>query len=468
MSRDPTYQKDFTNSADGLMGKAGSILGTAASNAKQVAIATAELGARQKELIQVRSKIKKLNHEIEFRIPRDVGARAMQEQVRLDSCKEVIKNLRVKQKEFDVANQAAISGDKDKQKEAKELAISIAPMQAELGKLVLDSNSKAQWLQDFRNRKNDNVQQLQTHQTREAELVELGSQQSDKSKRQALIGTAIVGLLLFLGAWWLLGSIFGPSKTITSSSDEHAISESLGLVVSGLSGSTTSGAVELATSGGTAFAVSNDGYMLTNRHVVENFVKLNSNDRLLRAMRSRFSDDLEPKLWVFIGDEKHSCEVVFNSADFDLAILKIDKKFAKPFRLSGKQDHPRELAVRAAGFPGATTIAFSDEEDLAALQRAESDLGDVAKQFKKRDFEFVMTSGTVGLCANEEGSGRHWIQHNAEINPGNSGGPLMTTDGVVIGINTQYVSSGRGVNRSFSIPQIKADIEKHIGNLYWD
>ena len=143
MSRDPTdsskkqseaepeNQKDFTNSADGLMGKAGSILGTAASNAKQVAIATAELGARQKELIQVRSKIKKLNHEIEFRIPRDVGARAMQEQVRLDSCKEVIKNLRVKQKEFDVANQAAISGDKDKQKEAKELAISIAPMQAE-------------------------------------------------------------------------------------------------------------------------------------------------------------------------------------------------------------------------------------------------------------------------------------------------------------------------------------------------
>lgn len=151
---------------------------------------------------------------------------------------------------------------------------------------------------------------------------------------------------------------------------------------------------------GSGFIISQDGYVLTNTHVVDGasevYVKL--------------TDKREFKAKV-IGADKRS----------DVAVLKIE---------GGKL--PR------------LTIGDSDKIKVGEWVMA------IGSPF---DLDNTVTAGIVSAKARDTGEYLPLIQTDVAVNPGNSGGPLINMRGEVIGINSQiYSRSGGYMGISFAIP----------------
>lgn len=153
---------------------------------------------------------------------------------------------------------------------------------------------------------------------------------------------------------------------------------------------------------GSGFIISDDGYLLTNHHVIVDADKV-----IVRLADRR---ELEAEV---IGSDKRS----------DVALLKIDAHDLPIVKL-GKS---KELEV------GEWVLAIG------------SPFG----------FDHSVTSGIVSAkeraLANE--TYVPFIQTDVAINPGNSGGPLFNLEGEVVGINSQiYTRSGGFMGLSFAIP----------------
>ena len=156
---------------------------------------------------------------------------------------------------------------------------------------------------------------------------------------------------------------------------------------------------------GSGFIISEDGYILTNNHVVEDA------DEIL----VRFSDRRELQAEV-VGADKRS----------DLALLKVDA-----------EDLPKVRLGRSEGLQvGEWVLAIG------------SPFG----------FDYSVTAGIVSAKGRSLPTERNenyvpFIQTDVAINPGNSGGPLFNLDGEVVGINSQiYSRSGGFMGVSFAIP----------------
>lgn len=153
---------------------------------------------------------------------------------------------------------------------------------------------------------------------------------------------------------------------------------------------------------GSGFIISEDGYIMTNAHVV------NSAD----AINVRLTDKREFKAKV-IGADKRT----------DVALLKIE----------------------ATGLPKIT------QGDANALKVGEWVLA-IGSPF---GFDSSVTAGIVSAKGRSipQENFVPFIQTDAAINPGNSGGPLFNTKGEVIGINSQiYTRNGGSMGLSFAIP----------------
>jgi serine protease Do len=155
---------------------------------------------------------------------------------------------------------------------------------------------------------------------------------------------------------------------------------------------------------GTGFLISNDGYVLTNHHVVEG----------ADTVTVKLSDRREFKAKV-VGSDQQS----------DVALLKIDAKSLPALRL-GDSAHLK---------PGQWVVAIGSPFGL----------------------DQSVTAGIVSAVgrANPYADQRYvpFIQTDVAINRGNSGGPLLNTAGEVVGINSQIFSNSGGyMGVSFAIP----------------
>ncbi|MFZ3207598.1 MAG: DegQ family serine endoprotease [Geobacteraceae bacterium] len=151
---------------------------------------------------------------------------------------------------------------------------------------------------------------------------------------------------------------------------------------------------------GSGFIISDEGYLLTNYHVVVGADEI----------KVKLSDGREFKGEVKGTDEK-----------LDLALLKIEAKEHFPVAQLGDSD-----AIEV----GEWVVAIGNPFGLSQ----------------------TVTAGIVSAKGRVIGSGPYddFIQTDASINPGNSGGPLFNASGEVIGINTAIVAGGQGIG--FAIP----------------
>lgn len=153
---------------------------------------------------------------------------------------------------------------------------------------------------------------------------------------------------------------------------------------------------------GSGFIISEDGYVLTNNHVVEGA------DTVIVRLNDR---------------REFEAEVIGTDPRSDVALLKIDADALPVARLADSD------AVE----PGQWVVAIG------------SPFG----------FDYSVTAGIVSAVgrALPDESYVPFIQTDVAINPGNSGGPLFNLDGEVVGINSQiFTRSGGFMGLSFAIP----------------
>lgn len=163
-------------------------------------------------------------------------------------------------------------------------------------------------------------------------------------------------------------------------------------------------------SGGSGVIISDDGYILTNNHVVENATKVD----------------------VSLMDKREfEAEVIGTDPLTDLAIIKINAENL-PAAYLGNSD---QLKV------GQWVMAIGNPLSLASTVTA----------------GIVSAIGRdISIIRNDDGYGvESFIQTDAAINPGNSGGALVDLTGSVIGINTAIATNGFSSNYigyGFAIP----------------
>jgi serine protease Do len=179
--------------------------------------------------------------------------------------------------------------------------------------------------------------------------------------------------------------------------------------------------------GGSGFIISQDGYILTNNHVVEG------------------ADEIR----VYLTDGRYFiAESVGNDPTTDVAVVKIDED-QLPFLSLGKSESLRVgewvLAVGNPGFGGGA--AEADALDYTVTAGIVSALG--------RPLRLIQSElqQNPEFAENAAFAIENYIQTDAVINTGNSGGPMVNIMGQVVGINSAIFSpSGTYVGYGFAIP----------------
>lgn len=168
---------------------------------------------------------------------------------------------------------------------------------------------------------------------------------------------------------------------------------------------------------GSGFIISEDGYILTNEHVID---------------QAR-----EIKVTVKGFDQPFPARVVGADYDLDLAVLKIDAAEKLPVLTLGDSDRVRV---------GDWVIAIGNPYGL----------------------DHTVTVGVIsatGRPVTVEGRRyKNLLQTDASINPGNSGGPLLNLQGEVVGINTAVNVRAQGIGFAIPTSTVKAVLNDLIQN----
>ena len=175
--------------------------------------------------------------------------------------------------------------------------------------------------------------------------------------------------------------------TVYASVVNSAVSINCSATSTNIFGQTTQSA-----SSGSGFIITEDGYVVTNYHVV--------------------SGASSVQVTLYNGDT-YDATVVGGDSDYDVAVLKINASGLQPVTLGESADVNVGDTVLAIGNP----------------------LGELT---------FSMSQGIVSSCdraINVDGTPFNMIQVDCSINPGNSGGPLVNLYGEVVGIVSAKYSS---------------------------
>ncbi len=159
---------------------------------------------------------------------------------------------------------------------------------------------------------------------------------------------------------------------------------------------------------GTGFIISEDGYVVTNAHVLEGGHQL-------------YTIDYQQK--------ERQTQLVGYDKDLDIALLKLPRGDYEQLNLADSDDVQVGQKVIAIGNPLGLQFSVSEGIVSAVHRKGLNDL-------------------------------ESYIQTDAALNPGNSGGPLIDTQGDVIGINNFKISSGESLGFALESNYIKEIVNK--------
>jgi len=189
------------------------------------------------------------------------------------------------------------------------------------------------------------------------------------------------------------------------------------------------GTEEREIGGGTGFIISEDGMVLTNKHVIQDE---KANYTVLTNQGKRYS-----------------AEVLATDPFQDLAVLKVKRSNSidKKGDLETNGFKPIELGNSNNLKPGQTVIA----------------IGNALGEFRNTVSVGVISG--LGRTITASGGGiyetlENVIQTDAAINKGNSGGPLLNLRGEVIGINTAMAQSAQNIGFAIPVNAAKRDIQQ--------
>ncbi|MBN1494678.1 trypsin-like peptidase domain-containing protein [Candidatus Peregrinibacteria bacterium] len=176
--------------------------------------------------------------------------------------------------------------------------------------------------------------------------------------------------------------------------------------------------------GGSGFIVSSDGYIVSNRHVV---------------------DDETAEYTVILNDgTKHDAKIIARDSIEDVAVLKIEATDLPYLNFGDSEGLKLGQSVIAIGNP---LLEFNNSVSVGVISG-------------------LSRSITAGGLFTKPENLDDVIQTDAAINPGNSGGPLLNLKGEVIGMN---VAIADGQNIGFSLPSnnVKTIVEsvKETGKI---
>jgi serine protease Do len=236
-----------------------------------------------------------------------------------------------------------------------------------------------------------------------------------KKVKLVLLVVFLVGVGVISG--WFLEKKLGKKQVVIETKKEIIDEES---VVTKVVEKSAASVVTISTQDkdiGTGFVISNDGLIVTNKHVVV---------------------DTTATYKVVVG-KNESVDVIniYRDPVNDLAILKINKNGLVPVDL-GDSDR---LKV------GQTVIA----------------IGTALGEFRSTVTKGVISGLGRGITAGEAGMESEKlddvIQVDAAINPGNSGGPLFDSSGEVIGVNVAVSQNGQSIGFALPINLIKSSVD---------
>ena len=163
---------------------------------------------------------------------------------------------------------------------------------------------------------------------------------------------------------------------------------------------------------GSGIIYSEDGYIITNYHVLESAVKASSG-----------------KIEVFLNEDNsasNSAKLVGFNISYDLAVIKIDAKNLNAVELGDSDKLKRGQFVAAIGCPGG--LDFMGSVSYGIISGLNRQVNESTKE-------------SISL-----------IQTDAAINPGNSGGALLDIEGKLIGVNSSKISATEYEGMGFAIP----------------
>jgi S1-C subfamily serine protease len=182
------------------------------------------------------------------------------------------------------------------------------------------------------------------------------------------------------------------------------------------------GAPKVESSLGSGVIISEDGYLLTNLHVVK------------RASR------IQVKLSDAAGGGVYDVEPMYGTSQIDVAMLKIiPRKKGEKFK----------------------AIRFAKNDDLL-LGETVLALGNPFGLGESVTKGILSSKRRAAPRENEDLQMANWLQTDALINPGNSGGPLVNLRGELIGINNAILEGAQGIG--FAIP-IK-EVRQALGEIF--